>query len=136
MNEFCNNGSSGCVSNGTATTTGTDYLFFSVNQGKETNCTTTAGNGCVLSYNISNPASVSFVGAQNYITPSTGCWATGGLIIDNSSTVSGGGSEIYFVGLNGVPAGGPIGTSSPDGKCTAISNGPTMYATQASQANP
>ena len=51
--EFCNGA---CTSNGTETTAGTDYVFFSVNRGAKTGCTNAAGNGCVLSYNINNPS--------------------------------------------------------------------------------
>ena len=42
VTEFCNGA---CTSNGTETTAGTDYLFFSVNRGAKTGCTNAAGNG-------------------------------------------------------------------------------------------
>jgi hypothetical protein len=54
--EFCNNGTSACASNGTATTSGTDYIFLSVYRGTNGGCTTTTSNGCVMSYNASEPA--------------------------------------------------------------------------------
>jgi hypothetical protein len=56
--EFCNNGTSACVSNGTATTSGTDYIFLSVYRGTNGGCTTTASNGCILSYTVSYPTSI------------------------------------------------------------------------------
>jgi hypothetical protein len=37
-----------------------DYAFFSVNVGN--GCTNTAGYGCILSYNVSNPAAVAISG--------------------------------------------------------------------------
>jgi hypothetical protein len=129
--EFCNGA---CTSNGTETTSGTDYLFFSVNRGAKTGCTNGAGNGCILSYNISNPASVSQAGSGlNVATPGTnGCWATGGIIIDNSSTASGA-SEIYFANFNGNTAGGPTGATSSN--CTAGSSA-NIDAVQAAQSGP
>jgi len=36
------------------TTSGTDYVFFSVNRGTGSGCTNTAGNGCILSYNVTS----------------------------------------------------------------------------------
>ncbi|MFZ0313779.1 MAG: hypothetical protein WAL85_13810, partial [Candidatus Korobacteraceae bacterium] len=36
------------------TTSGTDYVFFSVNQGTGSGCTNSAGNGCILSYNVTS----------------------------------------------------------------------------------
>ena len=128
--EFCNGA---CTSDGTKTTSGTDYVFFSVNRGAKTGCTNSAGNGCVLSYNISNPSSVSQAGSGlNVLNAGTsGCWATGGIIIDNSSTASGA-SEIYFVSLNGSTAGGATGATS--GNCSAGTG--TLNAVQASQSNP
>ena len=57
----------GSTTTGTATigvtTTGTDYVFFSVNRGNKTGCTTTAGNGCILSYNVSTPTAVAISGS-------------------------------------------------------------------------
>ncbi len=84
---------------------GTDYLFFSVNQGTGTGtgCKPTAGNGCIRSYNISTPGSVTLSGFENYATPGTnGCWATGGIVIDNAATNLTGAPQIYFVALNGA----------------------------------
>jgi hypothetical protein len=135
--EFCNNGTSACVSNGTSTTGGTDYLFFSVNRGTSSGCNSAAGFGCISSYNVSNPASPSPAGlGLNVTTPGTnGCWATGGLVIDNSATGTAGAQEIYFVNLNGAAAGGADGTSPTSSNCTSGA-GPTINAVQASQANP
>ena len=120
LSEFCNNGSSPCgVTTGdtcgdgiTCTYPGTDYLFFSVNAGTVgSNCTDSSGNGCVLSYNISNPSSLPSPASFNVATPaSPGCWATGGIVIDNSDTTYG--AQVYFINLNGVPAGGAGGPTS------------------------
>ncbi len=119
-----------------ATTSGTDYVFFSVNRGNVGSCTNTAGNGCVLAYNVSHPASVAISGTGLKVTtPGTnGCWATGGLIIDNSDTTKTGAQQIYFVGLNGAAAGGPTGTTQTSSNCSAGSS--TLNATQAQQSNP
>ena len=118
LTEFCNNGYEGsgipCTSDGTTTTGGTDYLFFSVNSGDLAGsyCTNGATNGCVLSYNISTPSSPTLSGSANVATPaSAGCWATGGIVIDNSlpySTLS----QVYFINLNGNTAGGAGGATS------------------------
>ena len=131
VTEFCNGV---CSSNGTETTAGTDYVFFSVNRGAKTGCTNAAGNGCILSYNISNPSSVTQSGSGlNVATPGTnGCWATGGIVIDNLSAAAGA-SQIYFVNLNGATAGGPTGATS--GNCTAGSAA-SINAVQAAQSGP
>ena len=129
--EFCNGT---CTSDGTKTTAGTDYLFFSVNRGAKTGCTNAAGNGCILAYNINSSSSVSQAGrGLNVTAPGTnGCWATGGLVIDNSSTLSGA-SQIYFLNLNGNTAGGPTGAASSN--CTAGSAA-NINAVQAAQSSP
>ncbi len=129
--EFCNGA---CASNGTETTSGTDYLFFSVNRGAKPGCTNAAGNGCIMSYNINNPSAVSQAGTGlNVAAPGTkGCWATGGIVIDNSSAAAGA-SQIYFVNLNGSTAGGATGATSSN--CTAAS-GASVNGVQAAQSNP
>ena len=63
LNEFCNNGLSACTTDGTKTTAGIDYIFFSVYRGTVGVCTNGAGNGCLLSYNVKNPAAVSLSGS-------------------------------------------------------------------------
>src|SRR5208282_2190883 len=137
VEEFCNNGTSACVTNATQTITGTDYLFFSVSRGTPTGCTSTAGNGCVLSYNVSNPASVSVSGTGlNVTTPAgNGCWATGGIVIDNSVPTGtlAGASQTYFIGLGSNAAGGSTGSTSSNCAATTAN---TISATQASQSNP
>jgi hypothetical protein len=138
VTEFCNNGASACVASATATSTGTDYIFFSVNRGNVGGCATAAGNGCVLSYNVSNPAAVTISNSSNsglnVITPSggNGCWATSGLVVDNSSTLAGA-SQTYFIGLGTNLAGGSTGPTSS--KCIT-GTAATIGATQASQLNP
>jgi len=139
LSEFCNNGTSACATNGTATTSGTDYVFFSINSGAESGCTAGAGNGCILSYNVSNPSAVAISGnGLNVTTPATnGCWATGGIVIDNSvpSGTLAGASQGYFINLNGNGAGGPLrGTYTSTG-CTNADTS-TINAVQASQASP
>jgi hypothetical protein len=142
VTEFCNPGSSSaCALNagGTQTTTGTDYVFFSVNRGNKSACTNTTGNGCILSYNISNPSTVSISGSGLNVNPGTpatnGCWATGGMIIDNAvqSGTLAGASQIYFVTLSGNNAGGPSGATSSH--CTTGISG-TAAGVQTSQSNP
>jgi len=135
--EFCNNGTSACVTNATQTTAGTDYIFFSVSRGTAAGCTNTAGNGCVLSYNVSNPAAVSLSGSGLTVTTpaGNGCWPTGGIVIDNSVPTGtlAGASQTYFIGLGSNSAGGSTGATSANCAATTAS---TMSATQASQANP
>jgi len=134
VTEFCNGT---CGSDGTKTTNGTDYVFFSVYRGAITggpsNCTNSSGNGCIYSYNITTPAAPVLGGGHNYTAPpNPGCWATGAIVIDNSATLTGA-SQIYFVNLNGAAAGGPNGLTSS--ACTTGS-GVTLYAIQATQSNP
>jgi hypothetical protein len=137
VEEFCNNGLSACTTNGTLTNAGTDYVFFSVNRGTATGCTTTAGHGCVLSYTVSNPASVSLSGTGlNVTTPAgNGCWPTGGIVVDNSVPTGtlAGASQTYFIGLGSNAAGGSPGSTSSN---CAASTASTISATQASQSNP
>jgi len=123
------------------TTSGTDYIFFSVNRGTASGCTSTYGNGCVLAYNVTNPTSVSLSGSGlNVKTPGTsnssaGCWATGGIVIDNSGTTTGA-SQIYFLNLNGIAAGGPVSGGKTSSSCTSGTATNVINAVQASQANP
>ncbi len=137
VTEFCNNGASACVASATQTTAGTDYVYFSVNQGATSGCTNATGNGCVLSYNVSNPAAVVISGGGlNVTTPgSNGCWATGGIAVDNSvpTSIMAGASQTYFIGLGTNLAGGAAGKNS--GQCNGGTS-TTIGATQASQANP
>jgi hypothetical protein len=139
LSEFCNNGANACTTSAAATTAGTDYIFFSVNRGNVGGCTNTAGNGCMLSYNISNPAEVAISGTGlNVTTPGTnGCWATSGLVIDNAVAAGtlAGASQTYFIGFGAESAGGPTGTTRTSSNCTAGTAG-TISATQASQSNP
>ncbi len=136
LNEFCNNGLSACTANGAQTTAGTDYIFFSVNRGAVTGCTNTAGNGCVLSYNVTT-TTVSQAGTGlNVTTPGgNGCWPTGGIVIDNSVPTGtlAGASQTYFIGLGTNAAGGSTGTTSANCAATTAT---TISATQASQSNP
>jgi hypothetical protein len=119
---------------GGQTTSGTDYVFFSVNRGTPSGCSNGAGDGCILSYNVTNPTAVALSGSGlNVTTPGTnGCWATGGIIIDNSSTASGA-SQIYFANLNGNTAGGPTGATSSNFTAGSTAN---IDAVQAAQSGP
>ncbi len=117
---------------------GTDFLFFSVNDGAQSGCTNAAGNGCILSYNITT-AAVSLEGTgQNFATPGgNGCWATGGIVVDNDAT-SAGASQIYLMNLNGEDAGtlnsgGAVVPAS--GNCAAGAT-TSLQAIQASQSAP
>ena len=139
LNEFCNNAGNACTANSTRTTAGTDYVFFSVNRGNKAGCTNTAGNGCMLSYNVTVPTAISLSGSGlNVVTPAgNGCWPTSGIVIDNSVPAStlAGASQTYFIGLGSNDAGGPTGTTQTSANCsTGTAN--TVSATQASQSNP
>ncbi len=132
LTEFCNNGTSACSTNGTYTTSGTDYLFFSVNMGAVGTCTNSSGNGCVLSYNITTPSSPTLSGSLNSTNVgSPGCWAAGGIVIDNSDTGPGA-SQAYFISLNGNNAGGPWDNYVTSGECASGSSA-FIQAVQASQ---
>ena len=132
LTEFCNNGASPCVSDGTSTTSGTDRLFLSLNRASFSGCNNSAGNGCVLAFDIST-TTVTFSGGLPVITPGTnGCWASGAIVIDNSDTTTGA-SQIYFFNQNGAAAGGPNGPTSSN--CT-VGTPTSVNAVQASQSNP
>ena len=125
VTEFCNNNASPCTASGAATTAGTDYIFFSVDELASTTGTSCAtgsvADGCVLAYSIDTPTNTPTLvgGAATTVTGTNGCWATGGIVVDNSvpSGTEAGASEIYWFGLNGNSAGGPNGTTSSG--CTA-----------------
>jgi hypothetical protein len=116
--------------------TSTDYVFFSVNRGNVGSCATGAGNGCIMSYNVTNPASVTLSGEQNYPNPTgNGCWATGGIVIDNDASLASGASQIYFTSLNGAAAGNPSAQTSS--ACSAgAASGTTIQGIQAGQSAP
>ncbi len=143
LTEFCNGTcgttTSGCAGGASTCTApgSTDYVFFSVNRGVVGSCAPgAAGNGCIMSYNVSSPTSVTPSGEQSYPNPTgNGCWATSGIVIDNASGTTGA-SQIYFVGLNGAAAGYPgTPTSSGSSGCgTAIAA--TLQGIQASQPAP
>ena len=104
ITEFCNNGTSACAASGTATTQGTDYIFFSVYNASETGCATTAGAGCVLAYNVSTGAPVFSSALPESYGTAFKCFVTGGIIVDNAipAGTQAGASEIYFLGLGGT----------------------------------
>ena len=117
-----------------------DYVFFSVNRGQVGSCTDSAGNGCILSYNVTTPTAVAISGSGvNVTTPGTnGCWATGGIVIDNSVQTGtlAGASEIYFVNLDGNAAGSPVSSAKTGTSCSGSTASAIMNGVQASQANP
>jgi hypothetical protein len=120
ITEFCNNGTNACVASGTATTAGTDYIFFSVYGAAETGCATAAGDGCILAYNVSTGAPVfSSSLAESYGTAFK-CFVTGGLIVDNAipTGTQAGASEIYFIGLGGTTAN--LCAATGTGSATAV----------------
>jgi hypothetical protein len=137
LTEFC---SGTCTTNGTITNGGgTDYVFFSVNEGKVGGCSGAASTGCILSYNVDNPTAVALASSSGdglaVTTPaSPGCWATGGLVIDNDATNETGDQQIYFVKLNGVAAGGQNGSTSS--ACAVGSSAAIINAVQTSQLKP
>lgn len=74
ISEFCNNGASACTSNGTITTAGTDFLFFSVDRVNSTisNCTNAAGNGCIFAYSLGTSAATGTTHTSTSVTATTG----------------------------------------------------------------
>jgi hypothetical protein len=139
LTEFCNEPDTievtgACRTDGTNTTAGTDYLLFSVNAGAVGTCTNSSGNGCVLSFNITTPTSPTLSGSLNVKNVgSPGCWATGGIVIDNSDLTELGGSQVYFINLNGNNPGGPTGNAVTSSACET-GTGNIIQAVQASQA--
>jgi hypothetical protein len=199
--EFCNNGASACTSNGTITTGGTDYIFFSVDRLNNAldSCGNASGNGCILSYSLIPAAATatthgttsltatggtittadigagvsgSGIPAGDYILTvpngttatlavaattsvtnnaltlgpiltgnaqvttvgSPGCWSTGGIIIDNASTLAGA-SQIYALELNGNGAGGPTHGLYTSATCTT-GDAAAPIGFQSNQNNP
>jgi hypothetical protein len=140
LTEFCNNGASPCGLNagGTATTSGIDYLFFSLNSSSMGGCSGSSGNGCLLAYNISTPTAVTLSGTGFVLTAQTnpGCWVTSGIVIDNSDTTTAGASQVYFMNLNGNSPGGPTTGNYTSTGCTHNSDANIIAAVQAEQFSP
>jgi len=133
ITEFCNNGGNPCGVSGGKTISGTDTLYFSINQGTAPGCNSSStGTGCVVAYKVNDPATPTLTGHINYAFPGEdpgsgvmGCWGTSSLIIDNAAT-STGASEVYYVYFGGnSPA---AGTSA-----CATASGNTVKAIQALQ---
>ena len=124
ITEFCNNGLSACAASGTATTSGTDYLIFSVDRLQTTtsNCTAASGDGCLLVYSIDTPTNTpTLVGNAQVVTvASPGCWSTSGIVVDNSVPTGtlAGASQFYLLELNGNGAGGPTHGTYTSSVCT------------------
>ena len=89
ISEFYNTGVNG----------GTDLLLLSVFSGTETGCTNSSTNGCVMSFDVTNPANWSTalppLGTLNISAPGNAA-VTGGIVVDNNSTMSGA-SQMYFL---------------------------------------
>lgn len=122
------------------TSSGTDYVFFSLNRAQVGSCTDTVGHGCVLSYNVSIPGAVAITGNGLPVTTpgtgtNTGCWATGGIVIDSSGTTVAGASQIYFVQLNGATAGTP-GNGPGSSGCTNVTTATIIDGVQTTQSAP
>jgi len=126
VTEFCNNGTSECTASATATTAGTDYIFFSVDRLNPDNppigtCGTGAGDGCILGYNITTPtATPTAVGGEGVLTTNNpGCWSTSAIEIDNSVPAGtlAGASQIYTLEFNGNGAGGPTAGTYTSSAC-------------------
>jgi hypothetical protein len=145
ITEFCNYGTSACTASGTATTAGTDYLFFSVDRlaAATANCGTAGGDGCVLVYSINTPTNPPTAVSSAQVTTLTGrgCWSTSGIIVDNAvptGTGAGqmtGASQIYLLELNGNGAGGPTHGTYTSSTCTAGDTA-TPIALQGGQTAP
>jgi hypothetical protein len=56
-------------------------------------------------------------------------------MIDNSGTTTGA-SQIYFLNLNGIAAGGPVAGTKTSSNCTSGTATNVINAVQASQAAP
>jgi hypothetical protein len=106
---------------------GTDLAFLSVFAGTQTGCTDSENDGCILSFNITDPTAVALSGTSlNVLASSTALLApTGGIIIDNlvgSGTLAGA-SEIYFL-------------TTDNGSVSCSTAGTGVCAVQASQTSP
>jgi hypothetical protein len=120
ITEFCNNGVNACVASGTATTAGTDYIFFSAYGANETGCATAAGDGCILAYNVSTGAPVFSSSLAESYGSAFKCFVTGGLIVDNAIPTGtlAGASEIYFIGLGSTATN--LCSATGTGSATAV----------------
>ena len=146
ITEFCNNGTSPCgVGSGaticgtagvTCTNAGKDYIYFSTDNLQTTTGACTTGGGshdCVLGFNVSNISTTAGTVPAFSKTPvgetfsaggisGTGCWSTGGFVVDNALTGSTspaetGGSQIYYYALGSATTG-----NSPGGPTTPTTN--------------
>lgn len=84
---------------------GADYLLLSAYQGFQPGCTDSNANGCVMSFDVTNPSNWSTglapLGTFNVPSPTTAT-VTSGISVDNASTTAGA-SQMYFLTQN--PAG-------------------------------
>ena len=122
VTEFCNNGTSACISSGTATTSGNDFIFFSAYNVKETGCSQGTGDGCVVAFNVNTGAAVFSSALAEPDGNNLTCFVTGGLVVDNAipSGTEAGASEIYFLSLNGTTQNICTGTNHGTGSMAGV----------------
>jgi len=105
-------------------------------RGNLTGCSNAAGNGCVVSYNVTNNSSgteiPTFVG-KSTVTAATGCWATSGMVVMDSGSGETGDQEVYFIQANTNGTGGVSGLTSSS--CAGATS-TTIGATQSLQTSP
>jgi hypothetical protein len=111
--------------------TSTDYVFLSVFEGYPSPCIDEPTDGCVLSYDVTNPADFSTTllpgGVLNVSVPGFAA-PTGGIIVDNAATnlPGGGESQIYFVTQNPSSSTACVSGSSQDGVCAVQASQPEL----------
>jgi len=141
VTENCNNGLTPCGASNGKTTPGTDTIYFSMNQGGAVGCNSTSnGLGCVLAYDVSNPATPALTGQLDYTFPGEntgndylGCWGTSAIIIDNDSPTTGA-SQVYYMYFGGNLPAFPASFLYPTYLECGTSAGGTAQAIQAAQS--
>jgi hypothetical protein len=109
-----------------ATYTAEDLIFFGILAGSQSGCTSSDSDGCVISYNVTTPGTIAFLGGLNESASSSAFLApTGGIIVDNSvgAGTLAGASQVYF-----------LTTDSAAASCTTSGSG--ICAVQVSQSAP
>ena len=123
--EFCNNGTSPCTSNGTITTAGTDYLFFSVDRlnNQILPCTAASGSGCILSYSLATAAATGKTNSSTSVTLTTGITTA-----DIGAGISGTGIPAgdYITNFAGTTATLAAAATSTSASAEALTLGPIL----------
>ena len=122
ITEFCNNGTGACARQRNSDHHRHRLSFLQHLPFNKGSWATGSGDGCILSYDITNPTlSSSPARAQVTDEVNPGCWATSGIEVDNSvpTVTLAGASQIYFVNLNGNGAGGPTNGTYTSTVCGA-----------------